>query len=361
MPLKLFVNDGKNTTQDRVSKVARLIEEPNPYSTGIDFRKYMIAVAVLKGNSYAYIFRDGQGNPINLLPLQNCTVQILIGNGSLFYDIQSTDPIYKSLGIPQVVSGNDILHFKGLCVTNMFSAISPIQYHAETLGVDLAAYASLAGAFKTGTKKFMITSEQGWSTEQQNATLNSFEKVLNNDKLALAVPSGISAQTISLTPSEAGYLEAIAASAKDIARIFGVPASMIGADDGAIKASVEQDSLNFLNQTLSPWAISIEAELKRKLLTEKDKSNKYFKHNFDSLLRADAVSRAEFYSKMKAIGAYSANEIRQKEDMNPHEFGDTYYENVNSVPANQMGDWIQAKIDSMDATQAQNNNPNGNN
>jgi hypothetical protein len=64
---------------------------------------------------------------------------------------------------------------------------------------------------------------------------------------------------------------------------------------------------------------------------------------------------------MKAIGAYSANEIRQKEDMNPHEFGDTYYENVNSVPANQMGDWIQAKIDSMDATQAQNNNPNGNN
>ena len=359
MPLKLYVTDGRNKTIDKSSQVARLIEEPNPFSTGVSFRKYMTAVAVLKGNSYAYIFRNKSGQPINLLPLQNCTVEPVLSGGGLYYQITTTDPIYKD--IPKIVSYYDMLHFKGLCITNQFTAISPIAYHAQTLGIDLAAMSAIAGAFKTGTKKFMITSDKGWKTDEQKAVKDSFEYVLNNDSLAMAVPSGISAETISLSPSEAGYLEAIGATAKDIARIFGVPASIIGADDGAIKASVEQDSLNFLNQTLNPWAVSIEAELKTKLLSENEKPNKYFKHNFNSLMRADAASRAEFYSKMLNIGAMSPNDIRMYEDMNGYDAGDEYFVNANLVPTDMSRTWTQGRIDAMESQQQQTNNPNGNN
>ncbi len=360
MPLKLYeVKDGQRIV-DKVTPSARLLEEPNPYMTGVSFRKYMTAVAVLNGNSYAYIFRDSAGNPVNLLPLQNSSVSVLIGNnGGIYYEVTTSDPIYN--GVPRIVSSYDMLHFKGTCVTNMFTAISPIQYHAQTLGIDLAAMTAIAGAFKTGTKKFMITSEKGWGVEQQTAVINSFEKVLTNDRLAMAVPSGISAEVISLSPSEAGYLEAIGATAKDIARIFGVPASIIGADEGSIKSSVEQDALNFLNQTLNPWAVSIEAELKKKLLSEKDKGSKYYKHNFNSLMRADATARAEFYSKMIQIGAMNANEVRDLEDMNPYISGDIFLTQYNLVPQDQIKEVTQAKIDAMDKTVSQTNNPEGNN
>lgn len=355
MPLKVYQTDGRNKNIDKTSKVARLIEEPNPFTTGVAFRKYMAAVAVLKGNSYAFIFRDASGNPTNLLPLQNCTVTPVISSTGLYYQISTNDALYAN--IPKMVSAYDMLHFKGLCINDQFTAISPIQYHAETLGMDLAAMASMSAQFKSGTKKYMITSEKPWSTEQQNATRDSMDKVLGNEKLVFTVPSGVAAQTISMTPQEAGYIDAMNMTAKDIARIFGVPASIIGADDGAIKASVEQDALNFLNQTLNPWAVGIEAELKTKLLTEKDKPTKYFKHNFNSLLRADAVSRAQYFTQMVNNGSMSPNEVRDLEDMNPYEGGDTYFVNANLVPTEQMPQWIQAKIDSMDKT----NNPNGNN
>lgn len=360
MPLKLFIEDGRNKSIDKDSAAAKIIAEPNPYDTGIGFRKYMVALAVLKGNSYAYIFKDGNGNPINLLPLQNCTVQPILGqNGGLFYQVTTTDPLYK--GIPSVVSAYDMIHFKGLCITSQFEGISPIRYHAQMLGTDLAAWNAMSNTFKTGTKKYMVASEKPWGTEQMKATQASMEKVLSNDSLVMAVPSGVSAHTISMTPEEAGYLQAINATAKDIARIFGVPASMIGADDGGNKSSVEQDALNFLNQTLLPWSVSIEAELKKKLVPERDKANKFYKHNFNSLLRADANARSEFYSRMHAIGAMSADEIRMFEDMNSYEGGSTRYVNVNLVPAEMMPAWIQAKIDSMDAKEQQNNNPNGSN
>jgi HK97 family phage portal protein len=359
MPLKVYEVKGRDKTVDKTSKAAKLIDEPNSFSTGVSFRKYMTAVAVLHGNSYAYIFRDNSGNPINLFPLQNCNVMPILSNGQLFYKINTSDSIYA--GIPDVISALDMLHFKGLCTSNQFTAISPIEYHAQTLGIDLAAMNSIATSFKTGTKKFMLNSDKGWNTEQQTAVKDSFEKLLNNDSLAMTAPTGVSAQSITLTPSEAGYIEAMGFTAKDIARIFGVPASIIGADDGAIKGSVEQDSLNFLNQTLNPWAVNIEAELKMKLLTEREKQYKFFKFNFNSLLRADATARADFYSKMTMMGAMNANEVRELEDMNPYTDGDTYLVPFNQAPASLIVPITQAKIDAMDQTVAQTNNPNGNN
>ena len=359
MPLKLYVVNGRDKTTDKTSAAARLIDQPNPWGTGVSFRKYMVAAAVLTGNSYAYIFRDKAGNPINLFPLQNCSVTPLLSGGALYYRINTTDHIYENL--PEIVSAYDMLHFKGLCTSNQFTAISPVQYHAETLGIDLAAMKAMASTYKTGNKKWMVMSEKGWAKNEMEATLGSFEKVLDNDKVAFGVPRGISAQSISLSPSEAGYIEAMGFTAKDIARIFGVPASIIGADDGAIKGSVEQDSLNFLNQTLNPWAVNIEAELKMKLLPEKDKANKFYKFNFNSLLRADAQSRAQFYSSMVLHGIMSRNEARDLEDMNPYVDGDEFMVPFNEVAASQFTAITQAKIDAMEQTVTQTNNPNGNN
>jgi HK97 family phage portal protein len=220
---------------------------------------------------------------------------------------------------------------------------------------------SIASTFKTGNKKWMVSAEGGWAKEGMQPTVDSMEKVLSNEKLVFGVPKGVVAQSISLDPKEAGYIEAMGFSAKDIARIFGVPASIIGADDGANKGSVEQDYLNFINQTLLPWAVNIESELKMKLFTEREKQFKYFKFNFNSLMRADATARGEFYSKMLLNGVLNRNEVRAMEDLNPYGDGNEYMVPFNEVAASQFTAITQAKIDAMEQTVAQTNNPNGNN
>ena len=357
MPLRLLTRESGIKQQDTTSAAARLIKEPNPFQTGFQFRKQMVAVAVLKGNSYAYIFRDTAGRPTNIFPLQgDVSVTPVIQGGELYYKVSGE----KIAGIPDVVSAYNMIHIKGLCLSSSFEGISPIKYHAQTLGIDLAAQTSLANTYKTGTKKVVISSEKPQTTEQMQGVKNSFDKVLNNESASVMVPPGMKMETLSLSPDEAAYLEAHKLTAQDVARIFGVPASMIGADDGQNKGSVEQDWLNFLSITLAPWAESVEQELEVKLLAEREKGIKEFKHAFQSLLKADANARAEFYTKLSNIGALNANEIRDLEDMNPAANGDIYTLNVNQIPAAQFEAWIDAKIASLTAQENKNNNPTGN-
>lgn len=354
MSLKLF----EKTSDGRKEIPFELLNDPNPYQTGYDFRKYMAAMAAYKGNALAYIFRDSNYNPVSLLPITSDYEQKIV-NGELYYVLNGEDLIR---GLPKTISANDVLHFKGLCVDNYFNGINPIKAHAKSLQVNMRIYTALDSTFKTGSKKFALSGGDGitWDVPQQEALKASIEKLLNNEKSTIAVPSGVSITEMSLSPEEAGYLNAIRASEHDIALMFNVPPSMVVRDNGAIRATVEQDALNFQNQTLLPLATQYEQEFKRKLLPESKKPKQYFKHNFNSLLRASATERMDVYAKAINNGIMSTNEARRLEDMEGYEGGDTRYVNAANIPVNQFEDWISAKINNLNKSN-KNNNPEGEN
>ena len=89
----------------------------------------------------------------------------------------------------------------------------------------------------------------------------------------------------------------------------------------------------------------MEAEMKRKLLREDEKPFYYFKFQFNSLLRADSKSRAEFYNIGIRGGWLSPNDARRFEDMDILTDGETTYTESNLVPSDMMRPWIQSKID----------------
>ncbi|HMA78509.1 MAG TPA: phage portal protein, partial [Candidatus Paceibacterota bacterium] len=102
--------------------------------------------------------------------------------------------------------------------------------------------------------------------------------------------------------------------------------------DRATNNNIEQQSIDYVVNTLRPWIKRHEQEYNRKLFTANDKEQGYFvRFNMEGLLRGDSKSRSEYYSKMFNIGAMSQNEIRNLEKMNPIEGGDTHYTPVNLV------------------------------
>ena len=157
-----------------------------------------------------------------------------------------------------------------------------------------------------------------------------------------------------------GSLHLVTYAIEEIARIFGVPASMIGAKDG-IKSSVEQEYQDFYARTLASYAINIEQELARKLLTENDKLTYYFKFNFNSLLRASANERADYYNKGIRGGWLSRNEARMFEDANGFDGGDEYLIESNLMPSSKIDAYMDAKIAQLMSTADKNNNPEGTN
>ncbi len=113
-----------------------------------------------------------------------------------------------------------------------------VVVHAETLGIDLAAISQSAGVYKNGVLKFLLTSDAQIKPEQATPLKKSLDDVIDGASRSTVLPNGIKMEKLSLSPEEAQYLETRKFSAEEIARIFGVPASMIGAKDG-IKSSVE--------------------------------------------------------------------------------------------------------------------------
>jgi len=350
--LKLYYENETERRQVFAHYSNAVLNEPNAYMTRFDFTKWMVSQLVLNGNAYAFINRDSRFIPTALHPIQTMNVTPYMSDGELFYRVQQD-------GFPALVPAVDMLHFKGLSMENVLVGKSPINLHAETLGIDLAAIKSSAAVYKNGTLKFLLKSQGKIDESQAKPLRQSLDDVIDGNKRSTVLPSGVEMERLSLSPQEAQYIESRSFSAEEIARIFGVPASMIGAKDG-IKSSVEQEYQDFYARTLMAYCKNIEQELKRKLLQEVDKPNYYFKFNFNSLLRASANDRADFYNKGIRGGWLSPNEARAFENANGFEGGDTYYAEGNLVPQGQFAEYIEAKIQNL-LSKNITNNPRGEN
>jgi HK97 family phage portal protein len=353
LSFKLYFDDGTNKRQVVAHYSNYVLNEPNPYQTKFDFMTFMTAQLVLKGNAYAFIKRDERFIATAIHPIVSDTVSAYMMDGELFYRVNAP-------GFPSVIPASDMLHFKGLSTDNVLVGKSPIIMHAETLGIDLAAIKSSAAVYKNGTLKFLLKSVSKIDQAQAAPLRKSLDDVIEGNQRSAVLPHGVEMEKLSMTPEEAQYIQARQFSAEEIARIFGVPASMIGAKDG-IKSSVEQEYQDFYSRTLMSYCINIEQELRRKLLTENDKTFFYFKFNFNSLLRASANDRADFYNKGIRGGWLSPNEARAFEDAEGFDNGGKYYVEANLIPADQFEAYMNAKIEQLMASAYSNNNPDGNN
>ena len=139
-------------------------------------------------------------------------------------------------------------------------------------------------------------------------------------------------ERIGIPPEEGQFLESRKFQTTEIARWFRLPPHMIGDLERSTFSNIEMQDLEFVKYSLMPWLKRWETELTRKLLTEEEKRTMFIEFNVDGLLRGDIVSRANYFSIMRTIGAMNANEVRRKENMNDREDqGGESYDNPNTT------------------------------
>jgi HK97 family phage portal protein len=140
-----------------------------------------------------------------------------------------------------------------------------------------------------------------------------------------------------MTGVDAQHLETRKLQIEEIARAFRVFPQMIGySDKTATFASAEAFFIAHVVHTLMPWYRRVESSINVNLLGKKAVQAGYFaKFNANALLRGSAADRAAFYQSLWNMGALNANEIRELEDMNPYEGGNTYRVQLNMADAAQ--------------------------
>ena len=298
-----------------------LHDEPNPEMTSFVFRETLMSHLLIWGNAYAQIIRDGAGRVLGLYPLLPDKMDVQRDDRGNIYYVYSRNsdenPMFKEYGDIRM-KAEDVLHIPGLGFDGLIG-YSPIAMAKNAVGMTLACEEYGASFFANGANPGGVLEHPGVLKDpsKMRESWNSVYRGVNNAHKIAVLEEGMKYQQIGIPPEEAQFLETRKFQINEIARLYRIPPHMIGDLDKSSFSNIEQQSLEFVKYTLDPWVIRWEQSLQRSLLLPGEKGKYFIKLNVDGLLRGDYQSRMNGYAVGRQNGWFSANDIREMENMNP--------------------------------------------
>ena len=298
-----------------------LHDEPNPEMTSFVFRETLMSHLLIWGNAYAQIIRDGAGRVLGLYPLLPDKMEVQRDDRGNIYYVYSRNsdenPMFKEYGNIKL-KAEDVLHIPGLGFDGLIG-YSPIAMAKNAVGMTLACEEYGASFFANGANPGGVLEHPGVLKDPSKVreSWNSVYRGVNNAHKIAVLEEGMKYQQIGIPPEEAQFLETRKFQINEIARLYRIPPHMVGDLDKSSFSNIEQQSLEFVKYTLDPWVIRWEQSLQRSLLLPGEKGKYFIKLNVDGLLRGDYQSRRNGYAVGRQNGWFSANDIREMENMNP--------------------------------------------
>ena len=319
-----------------------LHDQPNSEMTAFTFKETLMAHALTWGNGYAEIEYDGSMKPKNLWPLLPDRTKPCRRNGELWYKTK-----IPGTGKQIMIPGYRIFHVHGLGFDGL-RGYSVIRKHAESLGINLAAKEFGARFFGNDSRPGGVLQYDGkLDSEQKQNLKQSWEEAqggLENKWRVAVLQHGIEWQQIGLPPEDAQFIETRKFQKKEIATIYRIPLHMLAdMESGASYSSIEQQSINYVVNTLRPWLVRWEQQIDKDLFTGETADQYFAEFLVEGLLRGDIESRYSAYATGRQWGWLSANDVREKENMNPIDNGDIYL-----VPDNMSPAEVAAEMDEED-------------
>jgi HK97 family phage portal protein len=293
----------------------------------------MVADFLLYGNAYALILRSG-GRVVGLRRLEPEMVEPYIlemdGVEERWYKVTNDKRATTAYNQADVIHLMDF-NFDGI------KGLSRIQLKRNTITDAGQIQIYSTDMYKDGVSvSGYLESDRVIGKEELDYLRKKFEQqaTTKNGGIA-ALPQGFKYHQMqyNLPFADAELVEAKKFGVEDIARIFGVPLSLIQRSDLADnKADAEYN--RFLATTIAPLTILLENEHNRKLFTPSERGRYYMKFELKGLYRVDMLTRYQAHQIALSHGFMNKDEVRDVEGMNPIEanLGQTYYQMLNTIP-----------------------------
>lgn len=337
MPLQTFRRDkdgGKTRVTDSTSYL--LEKRPNKRTTPSQLKKMISLDVDLWGNAYILITKN-RSSLKRLEPWR--TKALLMSDESL--NFKYNNPITKRV---ETYENDEVMHFKELSVDGI-EGKSKIQLARETLYNAKASEKLLKKYYENGTlSKGVITSQSPLDEEARTGIKEAWKDANSGLDNAYDIPvlhGGLEYKDISMSFEDAQFLSLNKFSVEEIARFFNVPTYMLGLMEGAKFNNVQSQAMDFITNTIQPALTDWEEEVDYKYYFTTEKNKGYFsKFNMAVAMRADDLSRADFYTKMLDSGIYSLNKCLALEDEESlGDKGDKHYRSLNYVDLDIMNEY----------------------
>lgn len=336
---KRRADGGKDGADDHV--VSDLLNRrPNPEVTPAVFKDWLIGCKKLWGNAYAEIERSGRA-PVNLWHLHPRHVSPERmnpdGTGELIYKVSENN------GKVRVVGAEDMLHFKGYSKDGV-KGCSVISLARESMGLSFATEQHGAQFFGNSAKPGGILSFPLGVAELDDIAIAKLRQSLKdhfggaNQFSPAVLQNGATWTQIGMSSEDAQFLETRSFQVLEICRWFDVPPHRLAHLADATFSNVEHMEIQFGRQSVAPESVRFNEEANVKLFSLRESQSGLFcEMDLRGTMRGDHAGRASFYSSMSQIGAFTINEVRRLENMNPiGPEGDEHYIQTNQTTADRM-------------------------
>ena len=313
-----------------------VLADPHPELTKFETWEIAYACLLLWGNAYFRKLRDGAGRVRYLWPIHPARVEPDLIDPTPRNPGGKVFAVTDQSGYRKPYTNYEILHIPGLGYDGL-KGLSRIRLAAQAIGVGLAAEEYAARFFGSGSlfSGILSTDQQLDQAKAEQLKERWKAKVggLSKAHDIAVLDGGAKFQPVSIPPEDAQLLESRNWSVTDIARLFGLPPHAIGDVEKSTSwgTGIEQQKIGMVQFTLQPsYLTRVEQRLTKHVIAPSD-PQVYAEHIVEGLLRGDSAARAAFYSQMRAMRAMTANEVRERENLEPYTGGDTF-DNPNIDP-----------------------------
>jgi len=322
VPFKLHQQIGRNRHAAVKHPLYRLLYlKPNDWMTSFDLRVMLGLHLMFCGQ--AFVWKNTVlGKIVELLPIEPGMVEVKRDGWNLRYWVTLDN------GRRQEIPASEMWHIRGPS-WNGWQGLDAVRLAREAIGLSLAAEQHGARMFANGMAiPGVLHSDSVINPEQRTALRESIEKAQNgsNKWRLLLTWGGLKYTPAASNNDQAQFLETRKFQVEETCRALGVmPIMVYHSDKAATYASAEAMFKAHLVHTMGPWYTALEQSAMVNLLTAAELDDGYyFRFTVNALMHATAKDKADYLQKMWGMGALNSNEIREMDELDPYEGGDTY-------------------------------------
>lgn len=318
LPLKTYDDDNNVVS-------TLLLANPHPELTPYELWRLSYVHRCLWGNSYQQKIRNKAGRVQWLMPIVPNRVMVGRVKPSSINPTGKVFGVTDEWGTQHGLTTRDIFHIPGLGYDGI-CGVSPVRVAAQSIGLGLAAESYAARLFGSGNlMSGMLQTEQRLAQGDAERLQSQWQAMMMGLKKAhriAVLDSGASFQNLTMPNKDAQMLESREFQLGELCRFFGVPPALMFdvAKSTSWGTAIEQQAIGWVGFDLHPtWLAPTEQRITKELTSAGIDA----RYDVDGLLRGDSVARAAYYTAMRNVGAFTANDIRKLEGMPDIPGGDT--------------------------------------
>lgn len=311
LPLDIFRGRGASRQELRLPGY---LEDPDGSGQGLQDWCYRVLVSwLLRGNLYGDILDQAPSGMLRQVDIFHPDrVRPRIEGGSVLWFVEGRE-----------IPARQLLHRRVNPVPGWLLGLSPIAYHAWTIGLSLTATRFGMQWFQDGAHPggILRQTDKPLDGDQARGAKDAFMAALRGTREPVVLGKGWEWTQLQINPEESQFLETQRFSAAECARMFGPGiAEVLGYSDGGgslTYSNVVDRDLHVLKYALNRWLNRLE-----RLLSEFLPRPQYAQFNRDALLQTNTLQRYQAHASALDKRWKTVNEVRDLEDMPPVEWGD---------------------------------------